>query len=167
MGILGRLWPGAYRDVVLNSLIASALFPTPLRWRALRAYGLDVQRSRISPGVWFGSKRVSIGEASFVNYGCMFNTAAQISIGANCDLAMQVVFATSSHEIGPAERRAGAPTAAPIQIGDGSWIGARVVILPGVTIGPGTVVAAGSVVTRDCEANSIYAGVPARKIRDL
>ncbi|WP_372495087.1 acyltransferase [Nocardioides pinisoli] len=50
---------------------------------------------------------------------------------------------------------------------NGAWIGAAVTVLPGVTIGPGCVVAAGSVVTADCQANGLYAGVPARRIRDL
>lgn len=167
MGIIDRLWPGLYRDVVLNSLIASPLFPTPLRWRALRAYGMHVERSYISPRVWFGSSRVAIGEGSFVNHGCMFNTTAQITLGRNCDVAMNVLFATSSHEVGGPSRRAGAPIAAPISVGDGSWIGAGAVILPGVTIGDGTVIAAGSVVTKDTEPHSLYAGVPARAVRGL
>jgi len=47
-------------------------------------------------------------------------------------------------------------------IGDGAWIGARVIILPGVTVGAGAVIAAGSVVTSDCAPDSLYAGVPAQ-----
>jgi maltose O-acetyltransferase len=167
MGIINRLWPGVYRDVVLNSLIASPLCPAPLRWRALRAYGMRAEQSIISPNVWFGSSNISIGAGTFINYGCMFNTTAPIRIGANCDIAMGVTFVTSSHAVGGSERRAGAKTSAPVTIGDGCWIGARATILPGVTIGAGTVVAAGAVVTKDCEPDSIYAGVPARKVRNL
>lgn len=165
--LLSKIWPGAGRDIVLNSLIASPLLPPVLRWRALRAYGLDVSRSRISPKVWFGSTRVKIGRGTFVNYGCMFNTTAPITLGQNCDIGMNVLFVTSSHELGPAERRAGAATADPIEIGDGTWIGANAVILPGVTVGAGCVIAAGAVVVRDCDANGLYAGVPARKVRSL
>jgi maltose O-acetyltransferase len=164
---LTRLWPSLFRDVVLNTVIASSLFPKPLRWRALRAYGMNVERCNVAPGVWFGSGRVSIGADSFINYGCQFNTSARISIGARCDIAMQVLFVTSSHEVGGPHRRAGRPTAEPIVVGDGCWIGARSVILPGVTIGAGTIVAAGSVVVRDCDTNSLYAGVPALKVRDM
>lgn len=128
---------------------------------------MNVQRCYVSPGVWFGSARVAIGEGTFVNYGCMFNTSAQISLGARCDVGMQVTFATSSHQIGTEARRAGPATAAPIVVGDGAWIGARVVVLGGVHIGAGAVIAAGAVVTKDCEENSLYAGVPARKIKIL
>ncbi|EHM32411.1 Putative acetyltransferase [Enterococcus faecium E4453] len=56
---------------------------------------------------------------------------------------------------------------APIVIEDGSWIGANVTVIPGVTIHKGAIVAAGSVVVKDCEENALYAGVPAKKIRNL
>lgn len=167
MRVISRLWPGVGRDLVLNTLVASPVFPRPLRPHALRLYGLNVGRARISPGVWFGSRRVRIDDGTFISYGCMFNTSAPITIGRNCDIAMRVTFVTSSHEIGTATRRAGKEATAPINVGDGVWIGASVTILPGVTIGPGTIIAAGAVVVSDCDANSLYGGVPARKIKSL
>lgn len=167
MSLIKKLWPTLARDIVLNGLMASTLIPAQLRWRLLRAYGLAAEPSYISSKVWFGSGKVSIGRDTFINTGCMLNTAAPITIGSRCDIAMNVVFATSTHKIGPTARRAGTLSSAPIVVGDGCWIGAAAVILPGVSIGPGTVIAAGSVVTRDCAADSLYAGVPARKVRDL
>lgn len=50
---------------------------------------------------------------------------------------------------------------------DGCWLGGNVTVLPGVTIGRGCVIAAGAVVTKSCDPNGLYAGVPARRIRDL
>ncbi|MFJ5963055.1 DapH/DapD/GlmU-related protein [Pseudarthrobacter oxydans] len=167
MGTFAKLWPGLGRDLILNTVIASSAFPRPLRWGALRAYGLKVEKSRISPGVWFGSHRVTIGAGTFINYGCMFNTSAPVTIGRNCDIGMRVTFVTSSHRIGSRERRAGAATSAPITVGDGVWIGAAAVVLPGVTIGEGVIVAAGAVVTSDCAPNGVYAGVPARRVKEL
>lgn len=167
MNKLRRLWPHLWRDIVLNTVFASPIIPRPLRWRLLKAYGMDISQSVISPRIWFGSSRISIGRNTFVNYGCMFNTSAPIVIGSNCDIAMQVTFVTSSHEIGGHERRAGLPKSASITVGNGVWIGARALILPGVTIGDGAVIAAGSVVAEDCKPNTIYAGVPAREIRPL
>ncbi|MBO9627074.1 MAG: hypothetical protein J7484_11960 [Microbacterium sp.] len=160
-------WPGAGRDLWLNGVISSTLMPVPLRWRLLRAYGAAVERCNISPGVWIGSRRLSIGEGAFLNTGVMISTHAPVSIGRNTFLAMRVTITTSSHEIGPSSKRAGKLTSAPVTIGDGCWIGAGVTILPGVTIGNGTIIAAGAVVTADCEPDSLYAGVPAVRKRAL
>ena len=55
----------------------------------------------------------------------------------------------------------------PIIVGDGCWIGANSLIMPGVTIGNGVVIAAGSVVTKDCESDCLYGGVPAKKIKEF
>lgn len=57
------------------------------------------------------------------------------------------------------------PVAGQVSIGDSCWLGARATILPGVTIGEGTIIGAGAVVTEDCKPGAVYAGVPARRIR--
>jgi maltose O-acetyltransferase len=150
------------RDLLINRVIGSALLPKSLRWRALRATGMPIQRCIIPPGVFFGSPRVRIGIGTQVGYGCFFDALEWITIGDRCDLAMNVLLVTSSHHVGPRRRRAGASVRHPIVIEDGAWIGARVVILPGVTVGAGAVIAAGSVVTTDCAPDSLYAGVPAQ-----
>ena len=161
------LWPRLWRDLVLNQIIASPMFPRPLRWRALRRYGMHVEKCHIAPQVWFSDRNIWIGAGTFVNYRCFFASHAPITIGRNCTIAMDVSFITDTHDIGPSARRAGGPRFAPIDVGDGTWIGARATILPGVTIGKGCVVAAGSVVTKDCEADTLYAGVPAKAVRVL
>ena len=68
---------------------------------------------------------------------------------------------TNTHKLGTAEQRATDLIAHPIAIGDGAWLGARCTVLPGVTVGAGAVVAAGSVVTKDVPPNALAAGVPA------
>jgi maltose O-acetyltransferase len=150
------------RDLLINGMIGSALLPKSLRWRALRLTGMPVQRSKIPPGVFFGSPRVRIGLGTQIGYDCFFDALDWITIGDRCDLAMGVLLATSTHHIGPPRRRAGPSKRAPIVIEDGVWIGARAVILPGVRIGSGTIIAAGSVVTSDCAPDSVYAGTPAQ-----
>lgn len=167
MSRLRSWWPGLWRNIVLNTVVSSSLVPVPLRWRLLRAYGADVAPCTISPGVWIGSRRLTVGAGAFINTGCMFSTHAPITIGPRAYLAMRVMVSTSTHEMGPSGARAGALVTAPVTIGAGCWIGANVTILPGVTIGDGTIVAAGAVVTRDCEPNALYGGVPAEKKRDL
>ncbi|MGX6508892.1 DapH/DapD/GlmU-related protein [Rhodococcus sp. SJ-2] len=162
-----RLWPGAGRDIVLNSVIASTIVPRPVRWRLLRMVGFDIECSVISPDVWFGSRRVSVGQGTFINYGCRFNTSAHIAIGRKCDIGMDVLFVTSTHELGGPERRAGSASAKKIIVGDGVWIGARAVLLPGVTVGNGSIIGAGAVVTTDVPRNVIVGGVPATLIKEL
>ncbi|WP_367316728.1 DapH/DapD/GlmU-related protein [Agreia sp. PsM10] len=74
---------------------------------------------------------------------------------------------TSSHGLGPSERRAGPSESKPLSIGPGCWIGSGAVILPGVTVAPGCIVGAGAVVSRDTRPDGLYAGIPARRIKDL
>jgi acetyltransferase-like isoleucine patch superfamily enzyme len=81
-----------------------------------------------------------------------------VSIGHHC------VLATTDHQTGPDWQRCGEIECRPITIGDGSWLGARVTVVPGVTIGRGVIVAAGAVVTRDVPADAKVAGNPARVI---
>lgn len=80
---------------------------------------------------------------------------------------MDVLFCGVTHEIGDSRKRAGKPIGKDIVIKNGSWIGARVTILPGVTVGEGCIIAAGSVVTKDCLPNTMYGGVPAKFIKSL
>jgi maltose O-acetyltransferase len=77
------------------------------------------------------------------------------------------MFLTLSHQIGGRDYRAGATTTRTITVESGVWIGARSVILPGVTLGAGSVVAAGSIVNKDVDADTLVAGVPARVVRTL
>lgn len=80
---------------------------------------------------------------------------------------MNVTFMNSDHDVADSERRAGMYHPKPIIVGGGCWIGANSLIMPGVTIGNGAVIAAGSVVTRDCGSDCLYGGVPAKKIKEL
>jgi len=162
---LRRMW----RDLIINSLAASPLLLARLRRSIYRAYGMNLGIGTfISPRCFFGNYQLSIGDGCFVNYDCVFdNHEGPITIGTGCTIAMQVFFCTSTHQIGVQSCRAGAVTGKPIIVGNGCWIGARAMILPGVEIGSGTIVGAGSVVTKNCEPNCIYGGTPARLIRKL
>jgi maltose O-acetyltransferase len=108
--------------------------------------------------------RLTIGEHTRMNTPCFLNLDVPIRIGRHVTFGNHVAFITGTHDIGPAERRAGADKAAPITIGDGAWIGACSTIVPGVTIGPGAVVMAGAVVTKDVPANAQVGGNPARVV---
>lgn len=88
-----------------------------------------------------------------------------VFIGDNVGIAYRCQFLTTNHDYTDSNKRTGKVTGADIVIEDGCWIGS--IILPGVTVKRGGIVAAGSVVTADCEENCLYAGVPARKIKNL
>lgn len=156
-------------NIFLSLLPPSRLFA--LRRRCLRLGGIDAHSGVCFCGRgWiYGRGDFSIGSDTWLSPGVIAHTHPQASIviGRQCDIGHGVEFIPGSHLIGTRERRAGEGTALPIEIGDGCWIGARTVILGGVSIGAGSVVAAGSVVTRNVSANVLVAGVPARVKREL
>ena len=155
------------RDFVVNSLAASRLVLRPVRYLLYRMMGIRTATMNIRPGCRFKFRRVSIGRDTFVNDCCAFENFAEIAIGERCAIGPEVMFCSTTHEPGTADRRGGAVVGAPVRVGDGCWIGARALILPGVEIGDGCVVAAGAVVTQSCAPHGVYAGVPARRVRDL
>lgn len=157
-----RMW-----HLLTNVVAASYLLHMPQRIRLLSQLGLEIETEWVLPGCYFFSSDVSIGANTWINHRCYFDSRAPIRIGNGCDVAMEVMFCTSSHEPGPPTKRAGAAYNDPIVVEDGCWLGTRSVVLPGVTIGEGCVIGSGAVVRADCEPHGFYAGVPARRIRDL
>jgi len=153
--------------LVFNAIQSSRLMPRVLRWVLLRLWGVDSATRRISDSCWFGGRDIAIGRRTFVNFGCVFDNLGPIRIGNDCDIGMEVLIATSTHEIGAPDRRAGALGGRAVTIGDGCWVGARATLLPGVAVGRGCIIAAGAVVTRDCEPDGVYGGNPARRLREL
>jgi acetyltransferase-like isoleucine patch superfamily enzyme len=113
----------------------------------------------------FDDRPIIIGNSSFINQRCLLGP--NVTIGENVSLGHHVSLITATHDIGNSEKRAGTILFKEINIGDGSWIGANTTILPGVTLGKGCIIAAGSVVNKNCECNSLYGGVPARFIKRL
>ncbi len=110
---------------------------------------------------------LTIGAKSFINYGCSIAANCNITIGPRCNIGTHVVIMDNDyHELDP-ERRHMMPPSAPIFIGENVWIGTRAIILRGVTIGDGSVIGAGSVVTRDVPPRSVAVGQPARVVRTL
>ena len=110
---------------------------------------------------------ISIGEGSFVNFDCVFLDLAPIRIGRNTLIGPKVQLLTPHHPLDPAQRATGREAGKPITIGDNCWLGGGVIVCPGVRIGDGAIIGAGSVVTRDIPANSVAVGNPARVTRTL
>lgn len=121
----------------------------------------------VERGAWFGSGRgVSLGDNSAIGLDCLI--IGPISIGDNVMMGPRCVLLASRHTISDPSapmNSQGFDEDAPIRIGDDVWIGANVTVLPGRTIGSGSIVGAGSVVSRDIGDYEVWAGNPAKKIR--
>lgn len=154
------------RLVLVNGVAGQYCIPKRLRVALYRAAGFRIGRCTIFSGVIIRTRDLTIGSGSFVNHGCSFDNGA-ITLGRNVYLGVNVVLASADHSMGPSVSRAGHDRAVPIVIEDGVRVGAGSVVVGGVRIRTGCVVGAGAVVARDTEPNGVYAGVPARRLRDL
>ncbi|MBU3629314.1 acyltransferase [Polynucleobacter sp. AP-Reno-20A-A9] len=116
-------------------------------------------------GVRFLSKNITIGDNSVINYGCLIDSrGSYIKIGRNVDIAPYVHIWTLEHD---PESESHDVRSGRVFIDDNAWICTRATILPGVRIGKGAVVAAGSLVINDVNDHELVAGVPAKFIKIL
>lgn len=120
----------------------------------------------IPPFYTTGGPDITVGRNVFVNQNCTFYDLGGLDIGDDVMIGPNVSIITSGHPIEPSQRRAGV-IARPIVIERNVWIAAGAIIIGGVTVGENSVVAAGSVVTRDVPPNSLVGGNPARVIRSI
>lgn len=110
-------------------------------------------------------KNITVGKNVFINTGCRFQDQGGIRIGDHVLIGHNVVLATLNHDFAPYNRATMHP--APIHIEDRVWIGANATVVPGVTIGENSIVAAGAVVTKDVPPNTIVGGVPAKVLKRI
>ncbi len=110
---------------------------------------------------FFDPRNIVIGEDTIVGDHVFLDGRDKIEIGSHTDIASSVMIYNSEHDLSDEEFRA---ISAPVKIGDYCFIGPRAIILPGVKIGKGAVVAAGAVVTKDVPDFQIVGGVPAKPI---
>ena len=151
-----------------------ATFP-PLRAAWLRLLGAQIGRSAVLHDVRFfnlyrrGLPGLSVGEECFVGDECLFDLAEGIRLERQVTLAERVLILTHTN-VGYADhplQKHFPPSAAPVAVEAGAFVGANVTILPGVRVGREAFVGAGSVVTSDVEPGTVVAGVPARPLRTL
>lgn len=115
----------------------------------------------------FGGRHFHWGKHIYANFNLTMVDDTGIYVGDNTMFGPNVVLATAGHPILPELREKGCQYNVPIHIGKNCWLGAGVIVLPGVTIGDNTVVGAGSMVTKDLPANVVAVGNPCRVLREI
>jgi galactoside O-acetyltransferase len=115
----------------------------------------------------WGGRNVHLGSNIYANAGLKLVDDTHIYIGDCTMLGPNVVIATAGHPIEPSLRSKGMQYNLPVRIGRNCWLGAGVIVMPGITIGDNSVIGAGSVVTRDIPSGVIAVGNPCRVLRDI
>ena len=108
---------------------------------------------------------ISLGDQVYLNAGCVILDTAPVTIGSRSMLGPGVHIYCAEHDHDPERRAAGWEIAKPVTLGADVWIGGGAILLPGVSIGDGAIVGAGSIVTRDVAAGQTVVGNPARARR--
>lgn len=150
----------------------NATRPTELdkRARLLREMFAEVgENCYIEPPLHanWGGRHTHLGSNVYANFGLTLVDDTHIYIGDCTMLGPNVILATGGHPVLPQLRERGLQFNLPIHIGRNCWLGAGVIVLPGVTIGDNSVIGAGSVVTRDVPANVVAVGNPCRVLRPI
>ena len=115
----------------------------------------------------WGGRHVHFGKNIYTNFNLVMVDDTHIYVGDFCQIGPNVVLATAGHPVLPELRERGYQYNAPVRIGRNCWLGANVVVVPGVTIGDNVVVGAGSVVTRDLPDNVVAVGNPCKILREV
>jgi acetyltransferase-like isoleucine patch superfamily enzyme len=148
----------------VNWFVCKVLSGVPSWWFRkvfYRLVGMKIgEGSIINQGLeYFSPDRLSIGDRTHINRKCFIDARGYCSIGNDTSISHEVLILTGTHDINSANF---AEVHKPVDIGDHVWIGARAVILPGVKIARGAVIAAGAVVTKNVDNFAIVGGVPAK-----
>ena len=115
----------------------------------------------------WGGRHVHFGKNVYANFNLTLVDDTHIYVGDCTMIGPNVTLATAGHPVWPALREKGYQYNAPVRIGRNCWLGAGVIVVPGVTIGDNTVIGAGSVVTKDIPANVVAVGNPCRVLREI
>lgn len=159
------------QKIAVNNISTSDFISWKTRAKILKHAGFKLgSHVIVKQHIFFQAGSISIGSDSFINRYCTFQDSghnANFTIGDNVFIGPNCTFLGVTHEIGDSKRRAMKAYSGDIVVEDGCWLGGNVTVLPGVTIKKGCIVGAGAVVTKDTEPDGLYAGIPAKKIKEL
>lgn len=155
------------RTIKLSSELNTSSDIDQTRERLTELTGNEVPESTTVFAPFFTNfgRFIKIGERVFINHACSFLDMGGITIEDDVLIGPKVNLITENHPLDPTDRRA--LITKPILIKRNAWIGAAATILPGVTIGENSVIAAGAVVSTDVPANTIVGGVPAKHLKNI
>ncbi|MBD7917956.1 sugar O-acetyltransferase [Cellulomonas sp. Sa3CUA2] len=167
----------------LEALVAERQRAKELTWRFNMMNPTDVPArqallrelfGRMGERVWIEAPlqvsygyNVSFGDDVFVNVGFTLVDDIEVTIGSRVMIAPNVTISVTGHPVHPELRSGMSQFSAPVVVEDDVWLGAHVVLLPGVRVGAGSIVGAGSVVTKDVPPGVVVGGVPARVLRPI
>jgi maltose O-acetyltransferase len=164
---LGEDVRAASQHLVLVSWGGSVFLPRSGRRLLYRAMGAELESA---PGASFGfmgdPHNLRVAENVYFNQRVFVDALGPVSVGAGSAFGMEVMILTSHHPVDADGRWQADAVGLPVSVGERVWVGARAVLLPGAVIESDVIVAGGAVVAGRCRAGGLYAGVPARRIRD-
>lgn len=163
----GKVWEIVSQTIALSAKLSTATKTDEIRTILSDIMGqpIDVSTTIFIPFLTNFGKHTRIGKNVFINHGCSFLDLGGIIIEDDVLIGPQVKLITENHPVEPADRKMLELGA--VQIKRNAWIGAGATILPGVTVGENSIVAAGAVVTKDVPDNTIVGGVPAKWIKNI
>jgi acetyltransferase-like isoleucine patch superfamily enzyme len=162
-----RIFEAVSRTIKLSAELNSSTDIDQIRDRLGEIIGIPLDKSItvFTPFHTNFGRFIRMGRNVFINHSCSFLDLGGITIEDGVMIGPRVNLISESHPLDPAERNV--LVLKPILIKRNAWIGAAVTLLPGVTIGENSVVAAGAVVSKDVPDNTVVAGIPARIIKSL
>ena len=162
-----EVWEYVNRAIRLSAELNTSTSIEKIRERLSELIGnpLDNSTTVFIPLYTNFGRHIKLGKNVFINHACTFLDLGGITIEDEVQIGPKVNLITENHPLDPADRKS--LDLASILIKQNAWLGAACTILPGVTVGQNSVVAAGAVVTNDVPDNTVVAGVPARIVKIL
>ena len=160
-------WEVVFRTIKLSAALNTSTDVDQIRERLSDIIGCQIDKSTtvfVPFHTNFG-RNIKIGKNVFINHACTFLDLGGITIEDDVQIGPKVNLITENHPLEPSDRKA--LLLKPIVLKRNAWIGAAATILPGVTIGENSAVAAGAVVLKDVPADTIVGGVPAKIIKTI
>jgi len=164
---MAKVWEVVSQTIKLSSALNTSSTIEEIRDRLSEIIGKEIDKSTtiFAPFYTNFGKHIKIGKNVFINHACSFLDLGGITIEDDVLIGQKVNLITENHPINPSQRKSLVLNS--ILIKRNAWIGAGATILPGITIGENSIIAAGAVVNKNVPDNTIVGGIPAKFIRHI